>query len=153
MMPFVIPADGRQGTWITTPSGMTTVEAGVLHALTTAGSWASTGAVIANTQCYDASRYTGISFKVRSATNTSLIFTVQTPDTAVDFSHMRAPVTITSTLATVQVPFSSLMRPTFGAGAMLPVGYQAQTKITGIAFGVGTEMERLDLFIDDVMFY
>jgi hypothetical protein len=41
----------------------------------------------------------------------------------------------------------------FGAGSMLPAGYQAQSKMTGIAFGVGTEMEKLDLFIDDVMFY
>jgi hypothetical protein len=153
MKATVVTNDGRQGTWVTTPGGTTIVEAGVLHVSTSSGSWASSGTVIANTMCYDASRYMGISFKVRSPTNTSLLFIVQTPDTAMDFSHMRAPITVTPTLATVQVPFASLVKPTFGAGSMLPAGYQAQSKMTGIAFGVATEMEKLDLFVDDVTFY
>jgi hypothetical protein len=145
--------DGRQGTWITTPSGMTTVDAGAMHAVTTSGDWASTGTVIANTMCYDASRYTGIQFKVKSATNRSLLFIVQTPETAADFSHMRASVTIPTDFMTVQVPFSTLMKAGFGAGSMLPADYKAQTRMTGIAFGVGTQTEKLDLFVDDVAFY
>jgi len=59
---------------------------------------------------YDASRYTGIQFKVKSATNRTLLFIVQTPETAADFSHMRASVTIPTDFMTVQVPFSTLMK-------------------------------------------
>ena len=153
MMPIVPMNDGRKGTWITTPSGMTTVEAGALHAVTTAGDWASTGTVIADTMCYDASRYQGISFKAKSASNRSLLFIIQTPETAADFSHMRASVTIPTDFATVQVPFSSMMKASFGAGSMLPADYKPQAKMTGIAFGVGQQTEKLDLYVDDVTFY
>ena len=147
--------DGRQGTWITTPApGTATVENGALHAVTTTGSWASLSTVIANGECYDASAYTGISFRIMSPTNTSIIFVVPTADTATDYSHWRPPViTVTSDWTTVEVPFSSLGPPPWGAGMELPPDYDPSIQMTAIGFGVGVETELLDLYIDDVTFY
>jgi hypothetical protein len=139
--------------WVTTPGGTSTIVAGEMHAVTTMGNYASTSAPVAGTMCLDASKYTGIKFKVHSPTNTSLLFVVVTPETSADSSNFRKQVTITAASTDVTVAFADLMKAPFGAGLALPTTYQPKTRLTAIGFGVGVMTEKLDLFLDDVTFY
>src|SRR6266404_5941866 len=74
-------------TWVVTPSGMATVAAGEMHGTTTMGTYASASVVLAKGMCLNMSKYTGIKFKIRSPSNTMLVFGIQTPETMTDFSN------------------------------------------------------------------
>jgi hypothetical protein len=155
-MPVAMQANGGTDVWTVSPAGMgsAVVMDGELHASTTAGDWASMSAVICGrAPCLDMSKYTGVKFKIKSATNTSLIFLVATPETKTDFSHMRKTITVGTAYAEVSVPFAQLERAPFGDGMALPVDYKPEQHMFAIAFGVGVMTELLDVYLDDVTFY
>ena len=154
--PVAMQANGGTDVWTVSPAGMgsAVVMEGELHASTTAGDWASMSAVICGrAPCLDMSKYTGVKFKIKSATNTSLIFLVPTPETKTDFSHMRKTITVGTADAEVSVPFAQLERAPFGEGMTLPVDYKPEQHMFAIAFGVGVMTELLDVYLDDVTFY
>jgi hypothetical protein len=149
-------ANGGTDVWTVSPAGMgsAVVMGGEMHASTTAGDWASMSTVIGgHAPCLDMSKYTGVKFKIKSATNTSLIFEVATVETKDDYSHMRKTVTVGPEYAEVSVPFAMLERAPFGAGMTLPVDYQPAQHMYAIAFGVSSMKELLDVYLDDVTFY
>jgi hypothetical protein len=149
-------ANGGTDVWTVSPTGMGSaiVMAGEMHATTTGGNWASLSTPISgHAACLDMNRYAGVSFKIKSATNTSLIYEVATVETAADFSHMRKTITVTPTYTSISIPFDQLERAPFGAGMILPADYKPQEHMFAIAFGVGVMTELLDVFLDDVTFY
>jgi hypothetical protein len=149
-------ANGGTDVWTVSPAGMGSaiVMGGEMHATTTGGDWASMSTPIGgHAPCLDMSRYTGVSFKIRSASVTSLIFEVATVETAADFSHMRKTIAVTPTYTAISVPFNQLERAPFGAGMSLPADYKPQQHMFAIAFGVDVMTELLDVFLDDVTFY
>jgi hypothetical protein len=145
--------NGTTDIWTVSPGGTATIVAGEMRALTTSGIWASASTLVAKTMCVDVSKYAGIKFKIRSATNTALLFTVSTPETEVDFSSFRKQITVTPTSTVVTVPFAELVKPTFGAGMLLPPTYKPETRMKAIGLGVGVMTETLDVYLDDVTFY
>jgi hypothetical protein len=149
-------ANGGTDVWTVSPAGMgsAVVMGGEMHASTTAGDWASMSTVIGgHAACLDMSKYAGVKFKIKSATNTSLIFEVATVETKEDFSHMRKTITVGPAYTEVSVPFAMLERAPFGAGMTLPVDYQPAQHMYAIAFGVSSMKELLDVYLDDVTFY
>jgi hypothetical protein len=154
--PVSMQANGGTDVWTVSPAGMgsAVVMGGEMHASTTAGDWASMSTVIGgHSPCLDMSKYTGVKFKIKSATNTSLIFEVATVETKDDYSHMRKTITVGPAYAEVSVPFAMLERAPFGAGMALPVDYQPAQHMYAVAFGVGSMKELLDVYLDDVTFY
>jgi hypothetical protein len=153
-MGIAMQANGGTEVWSVTPGGTGTSAAGEFHALTTTGNWASAGTLISKGICLDmASKYAGIKFKIRSASNTSLIFGLQTPETKDDASNYRKQITVTPTATVLTIPFADLIKPPFGIGLGLPSTYQPATRMVGIVLGVGMMTETLDIFLDDVTFY
>ncbi|HEY2901797.1 MAG TPA: hypothetical protein VGL59_14535 [Polyangia bacterium] len=150
-------AVGGTDVWTASPAGMATVTitGGEMHVASTGGSYASTSTLLSGTQpCVNVSaKYTGISFKIHSATETSLIFEILTPETKADSSGFRTTVTITPTATTVMVPFANLVKAPFGVGFTLPATYKPAEHAYAIAFGVIAMAEHMDVFLDDVTFY
>ena len=144
-------------TWVVTPSGMATVAGGEMHGTTTMGTFASASVVLAKGMCVNMSKYTGIKFKIRSPSNTMLVFGIQTPETMTDFSNFNKVFAVTATATDVMMPFTDL-KPTFGAGAMLPSTYMVGEHVRAIAIGivgatVPTQTENLDIYLSAVSFY
>lgn len=144
-------------TWVVTPSGMATVAGGEMHGTTTMGTFASASVVVAKGMCVNMSKYTGIKFKIRSPTNTMLVFGIQTPETMTDFSNFNKVFAVTATATDVMMPFTDL-KPTFGAGALLPATYMVGEHVRAIAIGivgatVPTQTEKLDIYLSAVSFY
>ncbi|HXI54909.1 MAG TPA: hypothetical protein VNO55_02545 [Polyangia bacterium] len=146
-------ANGGTDVWTVSPQGTATVVTGEMHAQSTGGNWGSTGTVLGKAKCVDVSKYTGIKFKIRSATNTALLFVVSTPETTGDSSNFRMQIAVTPTSTVVTVPFASLVKAPFGAGMALGADYKPAAHLYGIGFGVGVMTELLDIFVDDVTFY
>jgi hypothetical protein len=147
-------ANGGTDLWSVTPGGTGTSAAGEFHAVTTMGSWASAGTGIGKGICLDmASKYAGIKFKIRSTSNTALIFAVQTPETKDDASNYRKQIAVTPTSTELTIAFTDLVKPPFGIGLGLPSTYKPATRMVGIVLGVGVQMEKMDIFLDDVTFY
>ena len=144
-------------TWVVTPSGMATVGGGEMHGTTTMGTFASASVVLAKGMCANMSKYTGIKFKIRSPSNTMLVFGIQTPETMTDFSNFNKVFAVTATATDVMIPFTDL-KPTFGAGSMLPATYKVGEHARAIAIGivgatVPTQTEKLDIYLSAVSFY
>jgi hypothetical protein len=144
-------------TWVVTPSGMATVAAGEMHGTTTMGTFASASVVLAKGMCANMSKYTGIKFKVRSPSNTMLVFGIQTPETMTDFSNFNKVFAVSATATDVTIPFIDL-KSTFGAGSMLPATYKVGEHVRAIAIGivgatVPTQTEKLDIYLSAVSFY
>ena len=144
-------------TWVVTPSGMATVAGGEMHGTTTMGTFASASVVLAKGMCVNMSKYTGVKFKIRSPSNTMLVFGIQTPETMTDFSNFNKVFPVTATATDVMMPFTDL-KPTFGAGAMLPSTYMVGEHVRAIAIGivgatVPTQTENLDFYLSAVSFY
>jgi hypothetical protein len=149
-------ANGGTDVWTVSPTGMgtATVMTGEMHASTTGGDWGSMSTLISgHLPCLNMSKYTGVKFSIKSATNTMLIFEVATPVEIKDYSYFRKVLTITPDYTDVMVAFSDLMAPTFGDGMMLPATYKPAEHMNGIAFGVGTMTELLDVYLKNVSFY
>src|SRR6185295_9584089 len=146
--------------WTAYPGGTAAVVTGALHLSTPLGShWSSATTVIGATgpnavSCVNvSSKYLGISLKIRSSTNTELVFVVTTPETSLDDSHFRKVIGVVSSLSSVQIPFVDLVRAPFGVGQALPNDYRPAQHMTGLGFGVANETEPFDVTIDDVTFY
>jgi hypothetical protein len=144
-------------TWVVTPSGMATVAGGEMHGMTTMGTFASASVVLAKGMCVNMSKYTGIKFKIRSPSNTMLVFGIQTPETMTDFSNFNKIFAVTATATDVMIPFTDL-KPTFGAGSMLPATYFVGEHVRAIAIGIVgatalTQTEKLDIYLSAVSFY
>ncbi len=144
--------------WSASPAGNTaTAMGGALKVLQTGtGSWGSVSTLLnksATPVCFNVDgKYTGIKFKISSATNTTMKFIVVTPETKADSSHFgKVLMGLTSTPTEVSVPFAELTA-TFGVGATL-MGYKPAQHIIGLGFGVMMEKELMDIVIDDVTFY
>jgi len=149
-------ANGGTDVWTVSPAGMgsAVVMSGEMHASTTAGDWGSMSTVISgHAKCLNMSKYTGVKFSIKSATNMSLIFEVATVETMADYSHMRKVVTVTPAYTDVSVAFADLQPAPFGAGATLPAGYKPAEHMYAVAFGVGTMAELLDVYLKNVTFY
>ncbi len=150
-------ANGGTDLWSISPAGMATimVAGGEMHAQSTSGSYASTSTVVGGltAKCVDVTKYSGVKFKIRSPTNTSLLFVVVTPETSPDSSNFRKQITVTPTATTVMVAFADLVKAPFGVGMTLPASYLPAAHMAAIAFGVGTMTELLNIYLDDVTFY
>ncbi|HET6282611.1 MAG TPA: hypothetical protein VFH73_16725 [Polyangia bacterium] len=145
---------GGTDTWAaypTTGMPMVAVAAGEMHAQDT-GPWASLSVSVAGFgTCVNLSKYTGVKFKIKSATNTSLIFQVATRETQAESNHYRAMVTVAAAYTDITIPFTSLMAAPFGVNP--PAGFKPHERAYAIAFGVLAMTEKLDIFLDDVTFY
>ena len=150
-------ANGGTDVWTVSPTGMgsaTVMTAGEMHAATTGGDWGSMSTLISgHLPCMNMSKYTGVKFSIKSASNTSLIFEIATPVEIKDYSYFRKTIPITANYTDVMVAFSDLMAPTFGDGMTLPATYKPAEHMNGIAFGVGTMTELLDVYLKNVSFY
>jgi hypothetical protein len=150
-------ANGGTDVWTVSPAGMgsaTVMTAGEMHAATTGGNWGSMSTLISGAvPCLNMSKYTGVKFSIKSATNTMLIFEVATPVEINDYSYFRKVIPVTAAYTDVMVAFSDLMAPTFGVGMTLPATYKPAEHMNGIAFGVGTMTELLDVYLKNVSFY
>ena len=104
--------------------------------------------------CVDVSKYfTGFKFKIRSPSNTSLVFDVLTPETE-SLGRCRKQITVSPVNAAVTVAFSDLVVPKGvnpTTGMVLPVGYNPGAHVAAIRF-LATG-EDLDIYVDDVTFY
>jgi hypothetical protein len=145
---------GGTDAWKTYPTDgmpMVTVAGGEMHAQNS-GPWASVSTAVAGFgSCVNLSKYTGVKFKIKSATNTSLIFQVAARETEMASNHYRAMITVTAAYTDVTVPFASLMPAPFGVNP--PAGFKPHERAYGLAFGVLAMTEKLDIFLDDVTFY
>jgi hypothetical protein len=107
--------------------------------------------------CVDlTAKYTSISFKISSPTNTSLLFEIASLETAMaqDGSGFRKAFPVTSTLTPVTIMLSTLDPPTFGVGAGQAgmAGFSVAKDAAAIVFGVGKQAENLDITVDDITF-
>jgi hypothetical protein len=107
--------------------------------------------------CVDLSaKYTAVSFKISSPTNTSLLFEITSKEVAMmpDGSGFRKSFTLSATPATVTINLADLMAPSFGIGMMQAgmAGFSIAKDAAAIVFGVGTGGENLDITVDDVTF-
>jgi hypothetical protein len=107
--------------------------------------------------CVDlTAKYTSVSFKISSPTNTSLLFEVVSLEAAnaQDGSGFRSSFMLNATPATVTLQLSALMPPSFGVGMMQAAmpGFNISKDAAAIVFGVGTAGQKLDITVDDVTF-
>jgi hypothetical protein len=107
--------------------------------------------------CVDlTAKYTAISFKISSPTNTTLLFEITSKEVAAmpDGSGFRKSFTLSSTPATVTINLADLMPPSFGIGATQAAmpGFNIAKDAAAIVIGVGTGGENLDITVDDVTF-
>jgi hypothetical protein len=116
--------------------------------------------------CYDASRYTGIRFRIKGTVassdelNGKVIVSIVTSETqSRDFGgdlngtggHFNKVVPITSGWTTVSIPFTELNRPTWGATTMLTA--LAKGKLQAIDWGVTNMASSFDIQLDDIELY
>jgi hypothetical protein len=148
---------GGTDVWTASPMGMNTATAmdNALKITQTAGSWGSVSAFVnKGVTCLNvAGKFTGIKFKISSATNTMIKFVLVTPETKADSSHYGKIITVTSTPTDTPVLFTDLQKATWGAGMALPADYKPENHVAGLGFGVTMEMEKMDITLDDVTFY
>lgn len=108
--------------------------------------------------CVDLTKYTSISFKISSPSNTSMLFEIVSKEVTnlatPDGSGYRAPFTVTPTLTTVTIMLSTLMPPSFGLGqmqSMMP-GFNILKDASAIVFAEPMANKALDITVDDVTF-
>ncbi len=149
----IIPPPLYAGVGIFTPvpEGTVAVASGELHVqsmTTTPGRTAGTAASLAPLgRCVDATRYAGIKFKLKSPTNTSLLFAAFTTVT-----QFRKPLTVGPIDVEVMVAFYDLaaVLPT---GSTLPPGYQFAAHLTGIGLLATAPNTPVDVYIGSVGYY
>src|SRR5258708_35266324 len=79
---------------------------------------------------------------------------VSTPVEIKDFPYFRKGIPVTTAYTDVMIPFADLMPPSFASdGSMLPATYKPADHMNGIALGVGTKAELLDVYLQNVTFY
>jgi hypothetical protein len=109
--------------------------------------------------CVDlTAKYTSISFKISSPSNTSMLFEIVSGEVAnlatPDGSGFRAPFTVTSSPTTVTIMLSTLMPPSFGLGqmqSMMP-GFNISKDAAAIVLAEPMANKALDITVDDVTF-
>ncbi|HTJ44709.1 MAG TPA: polysaccharide deacetylase family protein [Kofleriaceae bacterium] len=174
-LPNPSQADGRTGTWSWYPqSAVVAIAAdGSNHYLHYTGSGinAWSGATLAFLggngagSCYDGTKYKGIRFKIKGTVtatdelngkvNVSIV-TSETQgrryggDLDGEGGHFHKVVSVTPTWTTVEIPWESLDKPTWGMTTSLTA--VAKTKLQAIDFGV-SNTATWDLAIDDIELY
>jgi hypothetical protein len=176
ILPNPAQADGRTGSWSWYPQAAM-VDIGTdggnkaLHYRGT-GLAAWTGVTLAFLggngagTCYDASRYTGIRFRIKGSVTASdelngkIIVSLVTSETqSRDIGgdlvgmggHFNKVIPITSGWTTVSITFAELNRPTWGATTMLSA--VAKGKLQAIDWGVTNMASSFDIWIDDIELY
>jgi hypothetical protein len=164
MMNVANQLTGGTDTWYTPPPGTGTVMNGAMHFSVMAKNtmdYPAVSTLIAAKPgmagCVDLSaKYTSVSFKISSPTNTALLFEVVSLEAvmAQDGSGFRSQFMLTATPATVTLQLSALMPPSFGVGMMQAAmpGFNISKDAAAIVFGVGTAGQNLDITVDDVTF-
>jgi hypothetical protein len=154
---------GGTDTWYSVPAP--TVTTGVAHFLvpaTATNMYPAVSTVIAAMAagvvgCVDlTAKYTSISFKISSPTNTSLLFEIASLETAraQDGSGFRKSFTLSTTMSTVTIKFADLIPPPFGVGLTqsMTAGFNVAKDAAAIVLGVGTAGTTLDIQLTDVTF-
>jgi peptidoglycan/xylan/chitin deacetylase (PgdA/CDA1 family) len=176
VLPNPSQADNRTGTWSWYPqAAQVSIDADgankALHYRGTAlAAWTGTtlaflGGNGAGT-CYDASKYTGIRFRIKGSVaatdelNGKVIVSLVTAETqSRDFGgdlvgtggHFNKVVPITSGWTTVSITFAELNKPTWGATTMLTA--VAKGKLQAIDWGVTDKASAFDIWLDDIELY
>ncbi len=173
--------DARDGDWfqaqsqLGAPLGTMAVESGTLHmtgAATTLSpppgqpdDWATFGVPLG--QCYDASTYAGIQFRIRGTSaggkNNSVRFSISTPvTTGVSaggscpdgdlgcYNHFGKTIILSEDWQTVTVTWAELLQGNWGI--MAPAGYDKAAHILAINFAPLENTKGYDFSIDDVQF-
>lgn len=173
--------DARDGDWFQAqsqaglPLGTMTLEAGALHL--TGGpttltppegqpdDWATFGVPLG--QCYDASPYAGIRFRIKGNTsdgrNESIRFSISTPPTTGVsaggscpdgdlgcYNHFGSEVILESEWQTVTVTWAEMIQGNWGI--MVPAGYDKAAHILAVNFAPLENTKGYDFTIDDVEF-
>jgi hypothetical protein len=107
--------------------------------------------------CVDlTAKYTSISFKISSPSNTMLLFEITSKEVAMmpDGSGWRVGFPVTSTPTTQTIMLSTLMAPTFGIGGMQAAmpGFNILKDAAAIVFAEAEANKALDITVDDVTF-
>ena len=174
--------DSRDGEWFQatgrqsgTPLGTLAVESGALHMTggpTTLSpptgqpdDWATFGVPLG--QCYDASPYAGLKFRIRGNTasgNNSVRFSISTPPTTEVaaggtcpdgdlgcYNHFGKTIILTDSWQEVTASWAELQQsPSWGIKA--PPGYAKQQHIMAVNFAPLENDKGYDFWIDDVAF-
>jgi hypothetical protein len=175
VLPNPSQADGRTGTWSwypqqatveMSPDGGNTV---LRYAATNLAAW--TGATLAFLggngagSCYDATAYTGIRFRMKGQVTGGdlagkVILSVVTAETQTrkyggdldgEGGHFNKVLTISPTWQTVEVPFTSLDKPTWGATTNLTA--VAVRKLQALDWGISNTATSFEVFLDDIELY
>lgn len=177
VLPNPSQADGRNGSWSWYPQAANveiTNEGAGNKALRYHGTGlaAWTGVTLAFLggngagTCYDATRYTGVRFRIRGSVaatdelNGKVIVSLVTAETqSRDFGgdlagtggHFNKVISVTSGWTTVSIPFAELNRPTWGATTSLTA--VAKGKLQAIDWGVTNMASSFDIYLDDIELY
>jgi hypothetical protein len=153
---------GGTDTWYSVPTP--TVTTGVAHFVvpaTATNMYPAVSTVIAAkggvVGCVDlTAKYMGISFKISSPTNISLLFEIASLETtkAQDGSGFRKSFALSSTMSTVMIKFSDLVAPPFGIGLTqsMTAGFNVAKDAAAIVLAVATAGTSLDIQLTDVTF-
>lgn len=169
-------ADGRTGSWSWYPQAAQVAIAadGANKALHYRGTGlnAWTGVTLAFLggngagTCYDASRYTGVRFRIKGTVTASddlngkiivSLVTSETQSRAIggdlngEGGHFNKVIPISAGWTTVSIPFAELNRPTWGATTQLTA--VAKGKLQAIDWGVTNMASAFDIYIDDIELY
>jgi hypothetical protein len=169
-------ADKRTGSWSWYPqSAQVSIDAdGANKALHYRGTGlaAWTGATLAFLggngagTCYDATKYTGIRFRIKGTVTSSdelngkIIVSLVTSETqSRDFGgdlmgtggHFNKVIPVTAGWTTVSITFAELTKPTWGATTMLTA--VAKQKLQAIDWGVSDKASVFDIWLDDIELY
>lgn len=169
-------ADGRTGSWSWYPQaaqvGITTDGSNKILRYQGTGLNAWTGVTLAFLggngagTCYDATRYTGIRFRIKGNVTSSdelngkVIVSLVTSETqSRDFGgdlmgtggHFNKVIPVSAGWTTVSITFAELNRPTWGATTMLTA--VAKGKLQAIDWGVTNMASSFDISLDDIELY
>jgi hypothetical protein len=106
---------------------------------------------------YDASKYTGVRFKAKTAEGSTPLVRLKVPDASTDpdgqkckdcFNDFGAALTLTTSWQTYTIPFSS-MRQEAGWGSPRPASIDA-AHLYGMQWQVSTPGAPFDVWVDDI---
>jgi hypothetical protein len=176
ILPNPAQADGRTGSWSWYPQNVQVAIAsdGPGHALryagTALGTWSGvTLAFLGGNgagSCYDATRYTGIRFRIRGSVTATdeldgkVVVSVVTAETQSrlyggdlvgEGGHFNKVISITPGWQTVSIPWADLGRPTWGDTMSLTA--VAKEKLQAIDWGITIAASSFEIFLDDIELY
>jgi hypothetical protein len=170
--------DGRDGEWFQAtargtgaPLGSMAVESNALHmwgGATTLNppqgqpdDWATFGVPLG--QCYDATPYSGIKFRIKGTAGKTVIFSISTPPTTEVaaggscpdgdtgcYAHFRSEMILTADWQEKVFTWAELQQPAWGIKA--PNGYDKAANILAINFAPMLNTEGYDFTVDDLEF-